>query len=67
MPVENQFITMPVLKEMLAMQKESYQSSLKLIMDGVETEVKELLREVQEMERVCWLHEWKIRRCKDEI
>ena len=49
MTVESQFITMPVLKEMLAMQKESYQSSLKLIMDSVKTEVKELRREVQEM------------------
>ena len=49
MSVESQFITMPVLKEMLAMQKESYQSSLKLVMDGVKTEVKELRREVQGM------------------
>ena len=49
MTVENQFITMPVLKEMLAMQKEPYQSSLKLIMDSVKIEVKELRREVQEM------------------
>ena len=49
MTVESQFITMPVLKEMLAMQKESYQSSLKLIMDSVKSEVKELRREVQEM------------------
>ena len=40
---------MPVLKEMLAMQKESYQSSLKLIIGSVKTEVKELRREVQEM------------------
>ena len=49
MTVESQFITMPVLKEMVAMQKESYQSSLKLIMDSVKTKVKELRREVQEM------------------
>ena len=49
MTAESQFITMPVLKEMLAMQKESYQSSLKLIMDSVKSEVKELRREVQEM------------------
>ena len=48
MTVESQCITMPVLKEMLAMQKESYQSSLKLIMDSVKAEVKELRRVVQE-------------------
>ena len=63
MTVESQFITMPVLKEMLAMQKESYQSSLKLIMDSVKTEGKELRRQVQEMkESVSFM-----RRCKDEI
>ena len=44
MTVESQFITLPV-KEML----ESYQSSLKLIMDSVKTKVKELRRQVQEI------------------
>ena len=45
----SQFITMEVLKEMLAMQKDSYQMSVKMLVEDIRQEVRDIRKEVQEL------------------
>ena len=45
----SQFIMMEVLKEMSAMQKDSYQMSVKMLVEDIGQEVKHIQKEVQEL------------------
>ena len=45
----SQFITMEVLKEMLVMQKDSYQMSVKMLVEDIRQEVRDIRKEVQEL------------------
>ena len=45
----SQFIMMEVPKEMLAMQKDSYQMSVKMLVEDIRQEVTDIQKEVQEL------------------
>ena len=45
----SQFVTIEVLKEMLAMQKHSYQMSVKMLVEDIRQEVRDIRKEVQEL------------------
>ena len=45
----SEFVTMEMLKEMLAVQKVSYQMSVKMLVEDIRQEVRNICKEVQEL------------------
>ena len=49
MPSEKEFVTMPMLKEMLDLQQKSFKATIEVLVDGLKSEIKEIRKEQEEL------------------
>ena len=49
MPSEKEFVTMSVLKEMLELQQKSFKATIEVLVDGLNSEIREIRKEQEEL------------------